>query len=49
MKEQSQQSHQIIQDDQEESTAERQLEEIDEQMRNWSRYPAVAFLALIIG
>ncbi|XP_065335488.1 zinc finger protein 830 [Cloeon dipterum] len=37
MKEESEQSHQIIQDDQEESTAERQLEEIDEQMRNWSR------------
>lgn len=37
MKTQSEQSHQIIQDDQEEATAERQLEEIDEQMRNWSR------------
>ncbi|XP_059487865.1 zinc finger protein 830 [Neocloeon triangulifer] len=37
MKDETEQSHQIIQEDQEESTAERQLEEIDEQMRNWSR------------
>uniref|UniRef100_A0A1B6EC79 ZNF380 coiled-coil domain-containing protein n=1 Tax=Clastoptera arizonana TaxID=38151 RepID=A0A1B6EC79_9HEMI len=37
IKEESTVSTQIIQDDQEEATAERQIQEIDEQMRNWSR------------
>lgn len=31
-------SNAIIADDQEESTTERQIDEIDEQIRNWSRY-----------
>ncbi|PNF38983.1 hypothetical protein B7P43_G06598 [Cryptotermes secundus] len=37
MKEQSTVSAQIITKDHEEATAERQIDEIDEQMRNWSR------------
>lgn len=37
MKEETSVSAQIIEDDQEEATAERQIQEIDEQMRNWSR------------
>ena len=38
MKEESAQSDQTIADDLEEATAERHIEEIEEQMRNWSRY-----------
>jgi len=30
-------SSQIIEEDHEEATAERQIEEIDEQLRNWNR------------
>jgi zinc finger protein 830 len=37
MKEENTVSAQIIAEDQEEATAERQIDEIDEQMRNWSR------------
>jgi hypothetical protein len=37
MKEETTVSAQIIAEDQEEATAERQIDEIDEQMRNWSR------------
>ncbi|XP_063218207.1 zinc finger protein 830 [Bacillus rossius redtenbacheri] len=37
MKEETTVSAQIIAEDQEEATAERQLDEIDEQIRNWSR------------
>jgi len=32
------QSAQIIADDQEEATTERQMDEIEEQIRHWSRY-----------
>lgn len=38
IKEETTVSTQIIQDDQEEATAERQIQEIDEQLRNWTRY-----------
>lgn len=38
IKEEAAQSAQIIADDQEEATTERQLDEIEEQMRHWSRY-----------
>ena len=38
IKEENTLSAQIIAEDQEEATAERQIDEIDEQMRNWSRY-----------
>lgn len=31
-------SSQIIEEDHEEATAERQIEEIDEQLRNWNRF-----------
>lgn len=37
IKEETTVSTQIIEDDQEEATAERQIQEIDEQLRNWSR------------
>ncbi|PSN54259.1 hypothetical protein C0J52_08620 [Blattella germanica] len=37
MKEENSLSAQIIAEDQEEATAERQIDEIDEQMRNWTR------------
>lgn len=37
IKEEDAQSAQIIADDQEEATTERQMEEIEEQMRHWSR------------
>jgi zinc finger protein 830 len=45
IKEEAAQSHQIIQEEQEEATAERQLEEIDEQMRNWSKYVRHVFIS----
>lgn len=38
-------SSQIIEEDHEEATAERQIEEIDEQLRNWNRY-AFSLLAV---
>lgn len=38
IKEETAQSAQIIADDQEEATTERQLDEIDEQITHWSRY-----------
>lgn len=38
MKEEAAQSAQIIEVDQEEATAERELAEIDEQIQKWSRY-----------
>ncbi|XP_054283961.1 zinc finger protein 830-like [Macrosteles quadrilineatus] len=37
IKEETSVSTQIIEDDQEEATTERQIQEIDEQLRNWSR------------
>lgn len=37
IKEETAQSAQIIADDQEEATTERQLDEIEEQIRHWSR------------
>lgn len=37
IREETEQSAQIIAEDQQEATAERQLEEIDEQIYNWSR------------
>jgi zinc finger protein 830 len=47
IKEEAEQSQQIIQDEQEEATAERQIDEIDEQMRNWSRCVVYAYSACI--
>lgn len=38
IKEEASASAQIIAGEQEEATAERQIDEIDEQIRNWSRY-----------
>lgn len=38
IKEADSKSAAIIAEDQEEATTERQLDEIDEQMKNWSRY-----------
>lgn len=38
IKEETVQSAQIIADDQEEATTERQMDEIEEQIRHWSRY-----------
>lgn len=37
IREETSKAQQIIADDQEEATAERQIEEIDEQIRNWNR------------
>lgn len=38
IKEETSKAQEIIAEDQEEATTERQIDEIDEQMRNWSRY-----------
>lgn len=47
IKEETTVSTQIIEDDQEEATAERQIQEIDEQLRNWTRYSWTNFTLLV--
>lgn len=44
MKEQTSLSAAIIAEDQEEATTERQIEEIDEQIRNWSRLLIIYYI-----
>lgn len=46
MKEETSVSAAIIAGEHEEATAERQIDEIDEQIRNWSRYLLLFFIEL---
>ena len=46
IKEETSKAQQIIAEDQEEATTERQIDEIDEQIRNWTRYYEGTYIML---
>lgn len=48
IKEEASASAEIIAGEQEEATAERQIDEIDEQIRNWSRYETYIFGIILV-